>query len=364
MIDQLWNIFGVLLLILSFSRAQDGPGLTHSIAIFLAAEPDELIDVPDSEEDGVTACKPWLDAYPVNGGAVFGGVGTSGGYAFEGGDFEGPQLEVIACGGVTINADGSFDIVASCYGVDGSANDTWSERPPLLRPAVRAGNAKFGSYEDGEFWWVSGGTSQDGVTDLSTSQVYDFSRIEWIEGPELPVAMQGHCKVKLNSTHTLVTGGYSTENQEGRAYIYDWQTGTWTALPEMLSGERFLHGCALLGDGRVLVAGGYHGFGQPDPSDLSSSEVFDLTTMTWTETGSLPEGMDGNALVAINRGPWAGQALHIGGHRPDSITGGDMVNYSGVLRYTPEDVWEKVYEMQYPRAHFVAIPLPLHCDRK
>ena len=31
--------------------------------------------------------------------------------------------------------------------------------------------------------------------------------------------------------------------------------------------------CALLGDGRVLVAGGYHGFGQPDPSDLSTAEV-------------------------------------------------------------------------------------------
>ena len=47
-----------------------------------------------------------------------------------------------------------------------------------------------------------------------------------------------------------------------------------------------------------------HNFSQPD---LPGSQVFDLTTMTWTETESLPEGMDGNALVAINRGPWAGQ---------------------------------------------------------
>ena len=31
--------------------------------------------------------------------------------------------------------------------------------------------------------------------------------------------------------------------------------------------------CALLGDGRVVVAGGYHGMGQPDPSDLSTAEV-------------------------------------------------------------------------------------------
>ena len=27
-------------------------------------------------------------------------------------------------------------------------------------------------------------------------QVYDFSRMEWVEGPELPMAMQGHCKVR------------------------------------------------------------------------------------------------------------------------------------------------------------------------
>ena len=78
--------------------------------------------------------------------------------------------------------------------------------------------------------------------------------------------------------------------------------------------------------------------------------------------------------------------LHIGGHRPDSITGGDMVNFPGVLRspsascinfllryfqqqkmiarYTPDGIWEEVYQMEHPRAHFVAIPLPLHCDQK
>ena len=39
-------------------------------------------------------------------------------------------------------------------------------------------------------------------------------------------------------------------------------------------------------------------------------QVFDLTTMSWSETGSLPEGMDGNALLAIERGPWAGQVPH------------------------------------------------------
>merc|ERR1711934_690215 len=158
-------------LILSFSRAQDVPGLSHSIAIFLAGEPDELMDMPDSEEEGVKACSPWMDSYPVNNGLVFGGVGTSGGYALDDGTSEGPLLEVIACGGVTFNADGGQEIVSTCFGVNGFADDSWSERPPMLRPSVRAGAGKFGSYEEGEFWWVSGGTSEDGVTDLSSSQV-------------------------------------------------------------------------------------------------------------------------------------------------------------------------------------------------
>ena len=56
--------------------------------------------------------------------------------------------------------------------------------------------------------------------------------------------------------------------------------------------------------GLFLSVDDCHKLSQSDPP---GSQVFDLTTMTWTETGSLPEGMDGNALVAINRGPWAGQ---------------------------------------------------------
>ena len=35
-----------------------------------------------------------------------------------------------------------------------------------------------------------------------------------------------------------------------------------------------------------------------------------------------------------------------------------------MVRYTPDGIWEEVYQMEHPRAHFVAIPLPLHCDQK
>ena len=52
----------------------------------------QLMDVPDSEEEGVTGCRPWMDSYPINNGLVFGGVGTSGGYALDDGISEGLTL--------------------------------------------------------------------------------------------------------------------------------------------------------------------------------------------------------------------------------------------------------------------------------
>ena len=37
--------------------------------------------IPDSEEEGISACSPWMSSYPINNGLVYGGVGTSAGFA-------------------------------------------------------------------------------------------------------------------------------------------------------------------------------------------------------------------------------------------------------------------------------------------
>ena len=177
----------------------------------------------------------------------------------------------------------------------------------------------------------------------------------------------------LFNTHLFQ--GYSTENQEGRAYIYDWQVTkeifarkTFTfSHPTLMNylgwnlerpstdeqwGEIFARVTQKLIKGPISPfkfdsdivksfsfilklcppwgwksacsrrlswlwtawpigsehCGGEHGvrFWLVE----TKLQVFDLTTMSWSETGSLPEGMDGNALLAIERGPWAGQVPH------------------------------------------------------
>jgi hypothetical protein len=158
-------------------------------------------------------------------------------------------------------------------------------------------------------------------------------------------------------------------------FVFSWVSLDWVEVAAMVGGDRFSHACALLGEGKVLVAAGYHGLGTPEATDLATAEILDLATLTWRETAALPWGMDGSTLVAVERGPWSGQVLHLGGHQPDSITGGDMVNFPSILRwgevvampavmprFTAEEAWEEAGDMPGPRAHFVAINLPIHCQ--
>ena len=60
-------------------------------------------------------------------------------------------------------------------------------------------------------------------------------------------------------------------------------TGAGWSATGSLRAARYRHTATLLPDGRVLVAGGLG----PNMTGLSSAELYDLTTGTWTETGSL-----------------------------------------------------------------------------
>ena len=140
----------------------------------------------------------------------------------------------------------------SIKGVNGFADDSWSERPPMLRPSVRwekdrslklwselsflicagqeqeslgvmrsvsvhcetfvnfgASTVHFLFRKVSSGGWVGEPRKMELLTFPAVRstrfkirikmvfhlQVYDFSRMEWVEGPELPLAMQGHCKV-------------------------------------------------------------------------------------------------------------------------------------------------------------------------
>lgn len=92
----------------------------------------------------------------------------------------------------------------------------------------------------------------------------------------------------LNNGKVLIAGGNNSGvdiNNLTSAEIYDPATGTFTATGS-LNEARYLHTATLLNNGMVLIAGGVGPLAQP----LASAELYNPATGMFTETGAMNVG--------------------------------------------------------------------------
>ncbi|HSN53890.1 MAG TPA: kelch repeat-containing protein [Candidatus Sulfomarinibacteraceae bacterium] len=155
---------------------------------------------------------------------------------------------------------------------------------------------------------VAGGQGTSNADVRDSCERYDPAADLWTATGSLTEARTGHTATRLADGRVLVVGGYQPDGAPphlAATEIYDPGTGTWTPTGSMANG-RSGHTTTLLGDGRVLVAGGYYYDGSALPN-LASAEVFDPATGVWTVTGSLAHARsnhtatllpDGRVLVA------------------------------------------------------------------
>eukprot|EP00092_Neocalanus_flemingeri_P018593 GFUD01020136.1.p1 GENE.GFUD01020136.1~~GFUD01020136.1.p1 ORF type:complete len:213 (-),score=32.04 GFUD01020136.1:329-922(-) len=76
----------------------------------------------------------------------------------------------------------------------------WIGTPPMQTNRVQASSVRIGGA-----WWVTGGYDESAV--LATTELYYNNT--WHAHTNLPQPVHGHCMLQVNSSHTLLTGGYT-----------------------------------------------------------------------------------------------------------------------------------------------------------
>jgi hypothetical protein len=132
----------------------------------------------------------------------------------------------------------------------------------------------------------------------ASAELYDPATNRWTLTGSLRTPRRNHTATPLGDGTVLVAGGFNADGWLRSAERYDPARGRWTRVAPMTTAREGAT-ATLLGDGRVLLAGG------GNPSALSSAELYDPALGQWSPTGSMTGYggaaallQDGRVLVA------------------------------------------------------------------
>jgi hypothetical protein len=204
------------------------------------------------------------------------------------GSFGGLEFEdkPIICGGRKGNRDSN-----KCFSLEGNE---WIASSSLNKENVYAAVSPSPYPSSDQKLFVTGGMYQN--TLHNTVEV--LTRQGWKTLPQrLPVEIEAHCSVLVNSSTVMIIGGYQNGEKSSNTYLFNAENEIWTAGPELKT-KRYLHTCVRIRkngrsqDFSIIVAGGWN-----RSLTLSSVEILDLGGNEWRKGPDLPIGIDSAKMV-------------------------------------------------------------------
>jgi Galactose oxidase, central domain len=146
---------------------------------------------------------------------------------------------------------------------------------------------------------IAGGTSST-TEALSSAELYNQTTGKFEPTGSMTEARAGHTATLLGNGKVLIAGGYKPHfpvlATTASAELYDPTTGKFEPTGPMTEARRG-HTATLLGNGKVLIAGG-----TTSTEALASSELYDPTTGKFEPTGSMKEARANHTATLLTNG--------------------------------------------------------------
>jgi N-acetylneuraminic acid mutarotase len=155
------------------------------------------------------------------------------------------------------------------------ATDSWFPAAPM--PTAR-GELAAAAGPDGRIYAIGGRGTDITTVEVKTVEVYDPAANSWSTAAPMPTARIGLAAVAGQDGRIYAIGGYNTSGYLGTVEVYDTVRDSWSTVAPMPSPRGNL--AALLGpDGRIYAIGGYNNHGA-----VTTVEAYDPRTNTWDTT--------------------------------------------------------------------------------
>eukprot|EP00090_Calanus_glacialis_P012343 TRINITY_DN20863_c0_g1_i1.p1 TRINITY_DN20863_c0_g1~~TRINITY_DN20863_c0_g1_i1.p1 ORF type:complete len:360 (-),score=66.51 TRINITY_DN20863_c0_g1_i1:250-1197(-) len=191
-------------------------------------------------------------------------------------------------------------------------------------------------------WWIVGGETSGKGTELWGGN----PPAEITNDPiTLPQVLNQACIVKISNDEAFVIAvPQLIESPTNMAWTYKLSSNTWTKVTDTRE-QRFGAACGYIKNtaGRfVVLAGG---------TRSSTTEIFDLSTNTWTTGPDLGENIQKGRMVSVNNGE---EVLFIGGYNGEKRKALTAIRRMG----SSMNSWETVGNLGTARFDHVAFAVP------
>jgi Kelch motif/Galactose oxidase, central domain len=259
-----------------------------------------------------------------------------------------PDGDVLVAGGGTKTAD-LFDPSTGTFAPTGSMSVDRSDATATLLP-------------DGGVL-IAGGIDSRG-RQVQSAELFDPSTGAFTPTGSMHTARSGQTATLLDNGRVLVAGGGCNRgggfcnagsflDNLSSAEVYNPKTGTWSITGSMHDPRQYFT-ATLLGDGDVLAAGGFAQCDDSFCSDNRQAELYDPAKGTWSLTGSMLVAREQFTATLLTNG----EVLAAGGLN-EGGDGEDQTTYAEADLYNPRSgKWTQTGSMSEPRAGQAAALLP------